>query len=123
MTIYHFKKEDMSGDIVSVETNTHGIASPGFVEATKEEVESFRDSLPEPIENDPDFRSTMEKIRSAERRFGAYWVYQRLLGNTPAEMPEPLRTRPGVPDRDPNGTAVEQAVDRFMTEYENENSL
>lgn len=71
----------------------------------------------------PEHSAVMEQIEGAERRFGAYWVYQRLLGNTPAEMPDPLRNRPSVPARDPNGTTTEQAVDSWMTEYENENSL
>lgn len=45
---HFFKRTDPeTGDVVSVETNTHGEASPGFEPADSEEVEQFRASLPE----------------------------------------------------------------------------
>lgn len=74
-------------------------------------------------ENPPAFDDVMTKIENAAAKYSGYWVYERLLGNTPSEMPEPLRTRSSVPDRDANGTPAEQAVDAWMDRYEKENSL
>jgi len=71
----------------------------------------------------PDYASTLNQIEKAADRYGEYWVYRRLLGDTPADMPDPLETRASVPARDPNGTPTEQAVADWMDRYEQENSL
>lgn len=75
------------------------------------------------IENPPEYDRTFNKIQTAVENYGAYWVYERLKGNRPSGMPNPLQNNSTVPNRDSNGMPAEQAVDDWMTAYESRESL
>lgn len=45
--MYYFKRHK-NGKILGVESNSHGMASPMFVKATKQEFDGFVSSLPTP---------------------------------------------------------------------------
>jgi hypothetical protein len=47
----------------------------------------------------PDYVNTLNLIEKAGRRYGDYWVYRRLQGDTPPEMPDPLENQQSVPAR------------------------
>lgn len=62
--MYYFKKV-VNGLIISVETKSVKVASPGFVKATKIEVEKHLATLPPPVEVPTrDFAAEIDEIKA-----------------------------------------------------------